>query len=240
MLACNKCFKVNKSTKYSIHSWGTDLKCTQPECGGDIVEIDDLIYDTVRILNEKGYKTKFCCSGHTVPYLNIYEEDVYIVFENNIFESEDVVSLFDKISSNKFNRDNNAIHSIRIPFNDVYEFRYHLNELNLLLLKFAIELKPISGYIKKNIVVPKHIEYFPDGSEKIYEYDSKGNCIHFKRRCYEGWYEYDEKNNLIHTKDSNKFEEWYQYNENNKLTYYKNSDGFEYCHKYDHDGNLIH
>jgi len=49
-----------------------------------------------------------------------------------------------------------------------------------------------------------------DGYEIWYEYDEKGNVIHFKYSDgYEEWYEYDEKGNEIHCKDSDGNEVWY-------------------------------
>jgi len=217
------------------------LKCIQSECNGEIIEVDDLMYNTLKILNEKGYTTKFSCSGHTTePFLNkIYREDVYIVFRENIFELDNVVSTFNSILSNKFRRNNYSIHCYLIPFNDVYEFRCYLNELNLLLLKFAMELKPMDGYPKNNIVVSKRTEHWRFGADRIYEYDIRGNCIHFERASYQCWCKYDNRDNLTHVKDSRKFEEWYEYNENNKIIHYKNSDGEEYWKEYNENGELI-
>lgn len=39
----------------------------------NIIEVDSLIIDTISILNKKGYKTLYCCSGH-VKDPRIYEE----------------------------------------------------------------------------------------------------------------------------------------------------------------------
>lgn len=47
-------------------------------CKSNVVEVDDMMVDTIEILNKKGWKTKFCCSGHL-------EESflaTYIYFEN--------------------------------------------------------------------------------------------------------------------------------------------------------------
>ena len=29
-----------------------------------VIEVDDAIAETISVLNKKGYKTKYCCSGH--------------------------------------------------------------------------------------------------------------------------------------------------------------------------------
>jgi hypothetical protein len=35
-----------------------------PECGEEVFEVDELIADTIIELNDKGWATEFCCSGH--------------------------------------------------------------------------------------------------------------------------------------------------------------------------------
>lgn len=52
------------------------------ECGGDIVEIDDLIFPAIFELNKKGWKTTNCCSEHLYnfhgpfnTYLSFKKED---------------------------------------------------------------------------------------------------------------------------------------------------------------------
>jgi hypothetical protein len=54
-----------------------------------LFEVDDLIAEPVRVLNQKGYVTKFCCSGHICrDDMHASEEDwpllpvgTYIMFE---------------------------------------------------------------------------------------------------------------------------------------------------------------
>lgn len=56
---------------------GYYYKCPSVECGDlGVVEIDDLILPVIKRLNEKGYRTTFCCSAHS------YEDnpDTYISF----------------------------------------------------------------------------------------------------------------------------------------------------------------
>jgi len=67
-----------------------------------------------------------------------------------------------------------------------------------------------------------------DGYEVWYEYDKKGNRIHFKNSDeYEEWWEYDERGNMIHWKDSSGYEVWYEHDEKGNMIYRKDSDGFE-------------
>lgn len=51
-----------------------------PKCQGEIVEIDDFILPTIILLNQKGYKTLHCCSGHS----NENVSNCYIKFDESI------------------------------------------------------------------------------------------------------------------------------------------------------------
>jgi len=78
------------------------------------------------------------------------------------------------------------------------------------------------------------------GFEIWYEYDEKGNEIHYKDSDgLEEWYEYDEKGNKTHYKDSNGYEYWCEYDEKGNKIHYKNSGGLEEWYKYDEKGKLI-
>lgn len=48
------------------------------KCGGDIVEVDELIAPTIIELNKKGWTTLYCCSGH----MNEEIISSYIKFEH--------------------------------------------------------------------------------------------------------------------------------------------------------------
>jgi hypothetical protein len=64
-LMCTGCYKrtqfykIDMNEKFHPYEVGT---CNG--CKGKVVEIDDLIVDATILLNQKGYKTKFTCSGH--------------------------------------------------------------------------------------------------------------------------------------------------------------------------------
>ena len=72
----------------------------------------------------------------------------------------------------------------------------------------------------------------------LYEYDSNGNLIHYKKsNGFESWREYDSHGKLIHYKNSDGYEYWYEYDGNGNEIHYKNSDGYErWC---DSKGNSI-
>jgi hypothetical protein len=57
---------------------GYNYRCPSTDCGDiAVVEIDDILMPIIKILNDKGYITRYCCSGH------YYEEDTntYISFD---------------------------------------------------------------------------------------------------------------------------------------------------------------
>ena len=74
----------------------SELKSQNKNCEGILFETDELFAPIISILNKKGYKTKFCCSGHIKPESDIiycptytkihknYDIDSYIVFEEDI------------------------------------------------------------------------------------------------------------------------------------------------------------
>ena len=53
------------------------------------IKVDPLIANAIKILNEKGYTTKFCCSGHPDELYkyenNLYHLGSYVTFEHDVF-----------------------------------------------------------------------------------------------------------------------------------------------------------
>ena len=77
MLLCLDCFKVYNQKTIKNNT------CKVKGCFGEVVEIDELFVPVIAELNRKGYRTKFCCSGHYHTYKNDYINS-YISFENNV------------------------------------------------------------------------------------------------------------------------------------------------------------
>lgn len=62
---CLECYEVyNMNLPY----------CPKETCNcGQVIEVDELMLPTIMILNQKGYCTEFCCSGHAYHgYCNSY------------------------------------------------------------------------------------------------------------------------------------------------------------------------
>lgn len=82
MHICMECFETYNGMAlnrrdYEIYD---ECKCPKLNCGGTVVEIDELIAPTIIILNQKGYMTEFCCSGHWYktsfkPYIKFVDKE---------------------------------------------------------------------------------------------------------------------------------------------------------------------
>ena len=69
-----------KQAKDKDDSWKWGMKCINEECNGKMFECDEELIIPIEILNQKGYATRFCCSGH------LYEKVCrgYIAFANGV------------------------------------------------------------------------------------------------------------------------------------------------------------
>jgi len=102
MQICSKCFRIYnvgvllkfKDGYERLHN--PDLYCFRKGCKGQLFECDELLAPTISLLNKKGYKTLYCCSGHIKPsdvlvYNHVYSKyqknlniDCYIAFEKPV------------------------------------------------------------------------------------------------------------------------------------------------------------
>ena len=62
-LLCLKCGEIYDKGLKPLNEEEYNF-CPKSSCIGEIVEVDEMILPVIRILNLKGYRTKFCCSGH--------------------------------------------------------------------------------------------------------------------------------------------------------------------------------
>lgn len=72
-LMCSKCFEICYAYE------GCNI-CLRKDCDGEKVDIDNLMLPIIQILNRKGYKTLFCCSGH----VGDFESSTYIKFDDSV------------------------------------------------------------------------------------------------------------------------------------------------------------
>ena len=71
MYLCLNCFEVySNEYRYDRRDYNF---CPKLGCDGEVVEIDELMIPVIKTLNEKGYCTQYCCSGHYGDgYTNTY------------------------------------------------------------------------------------------------------------------------------------------------------------------------
>lgn len=75
---CLECGEVYDSNWLNINELYEYIHCPKTSCVGILVEVDELLIPTIKILNKKGYSTKFCCSGH----YDSQHPNGYIAFED--------------------------------------------------------------------------------------------------------------------------------------------------------------
>lgn len=81
---CLSCYEEYNKDTLNLN-WCDDeqYKCPKSNCGDlNVVEIDDLLLPIIKELNQKGYMTEFCCSGHNYDYENDYC-NTYISFQED-------------------------------------------------------------------------------------------------------------------------------------------------------------
>lgn len=89
---CLNCGEVYDSSGLNINELMESVWCPKTNCCGTLIEIDELLIPTIKILNDKGYFTKFCCSGHYTgqhprAYI-VFQEGIDIPFVPNGFKKE--------------------------------------------------------------------------------------------------------------------------------------------------------
>jgi hypothetical protein len=104
-------------------------------CKNGLAEIDPLLAETIQMLNKRGYKTKFCCQGHT----NTNPIQSYIMFDDEVDLPNYPIgytyrypNIINKIFYSKTNH--NLEEEIRESAKKLYEWSKNLplNRLNLI------------------------------------------------------------------------------------------------------------
>ena len=72
--------------------------CPKPSCYCEVVEVDEMMLPTIKILNEKGYPTTYCCSGR------LYDNgcNIYVAFHSlllDVFKKDEIMELFKDLPS---------------------------------------------------------------------------------------------------------------------------------------------
>lgn len=116
--------------------------CGEDDCNGGMYLVDELMLPTIIELNEKGYKTKFSCSGH------LWDEDghrnevyeTHLVFRDNEMELPPPPPSFYYVNLSKFGQTAMYLHD-KIQIEDSVKYaQRHIMEVNYELLQWAISL----------------------------------------------------------------------------------------------------
>lgn len=131
---CLNCYKVYKNKP-------------KKNCCSNAIEIDDFMIPSIVLLNQKGYKTEFCCSGH------IYDDVCcpYISFDssfNNVLSEENFKNIFQNLPSpwhiehdNGMSYDDNHVtrRTLRYDYlfgKDMVTTQNFINDANVKLLNY--------------------------------------------------------------------------------------------------------
>lgn len=106
--------------------------CPKTSCSGDVVEIDELIAPTIILLNQKGYITKYCCSGHwysecSTPYIYFYdfvELPEILPYGFKYEQTNTIRKRFDDFEDEYLNKYNFIVQTNK----DLYEWAFSLTE----------------------------------------------------------------------------------------------------------------
>jgi len=61
---CNVCGNVFDGKYIKVNKYSYETECPISDCCGSIFEVDEEMIIPIKVLNDKGYATQFCCSGH--------------------------------------------------------------------------------------------------------------------------------------------------------------------------------
>lgn len=80
MYLCLECYETYKKDSINVNLNRKTIPCPKTKCCGTLKEIDELFVPIIKIFNQKGYYTKYCCSGHASEI----SPNSYISFKKNI------------------------------------------------------------------------------------------------------------------------------------------------------------
>lgn len=155
---------MNKKT-YELSVNGND--------NGEYIEIDEAIAQAISLLNMKGYKTSFCCSGH--PYLsgchfkNVFNKEEYVRNRINAYTS-----------SNLCEYDISTPENFYVRFAEDYSPYFIKSIPNI----FCVEYEKYIKYEKGKIIDSSEFctirlsrKYIRDNSREIYSTEDSYNIL---------------------------------------------------------------
>lgn len=139
MHVCLECYEIYKFSSLNKRDFDLyeECQCPRVNCGGMVVEIDELIAPTIITLNQKGYITEYCCSGHWYktkesfkPYIKFVDKESFPPIVPDGWEIKDACVIK---------------HKSKNEFTSTIEQYSYVAKLNQLLFQWAIDL-PNNSY----------------------------------------------------------------------------------------------
>ena len=130
---------------YEVYDWNMEM-CPKTGCEGNIVEIDELMLPIIKMLNQKGYITEYCCSGHVYgngssSYICLREFVTEVLEENEINQIKEELPKSWSMEIDQYNR-LSFRHMIYAAYEQEYEVEKYEDILmtNLEFIKFVEQL----------------------------------------------------------------------------------------------------
>ncbi|MDP2886565.1 MAG: hypothetical protein Q8P51_16270 [Ignavibacteria bacterium] len=87
MIVCLSCWDVFDQ-EFFPHGMSEGAWCPKKSCLGQVADIDECLIPAIQTLNEKGYYTVECCSGHFWDNDRIGRTGWYVLFDEWLEESD--------------------------------------------------------------------------------------------------------------------------------------------------------
>jgi len=113
--------------------------CPKTSCHGEIIEVDDLMLPVIMLLNQRGYYTEFCCSGHVYEG-SCYPYVAFSSFFNQLLNEKEFNELFKELPEPwhiENGTQNMRILRCKIENGTMFEVQKAICEANLRLLEFV-------------------------------------------------------------------------------------------------------
>lgn len=128
--------------------------CPKANCNCVVAEIDELMLPAIKMLNQKGYMTQFCCSGH------VYDDGctAYVVLDDymtNILEEDEIEYIKSILPESwKMEIDRSGRIHFQYMLNKDYEYKLYVEtyedilKANVDFLHFVQQLPELSKMIE--------------------------------------------------------------------------------------------
>lgn len=115
--------------------------CPKASCNGQVIEVDELMLPIIILLNQKGYYTEFCCSGHIYEGKECYPYIAFDSYLNQVLSNDEFKNLFKGLPECWVVEEGNSLNQMilrsHIISDDIIEMQKKISYVNLKLLEFV-------------------------------------------------------------------------------------------------------